>query len=150
MSFMQVVLVGNVGKDPELKYLESGMAVCNFSVAASVYRGKTKGNETEWWSVSVFGERAEWANQYLAKGTPVIVTSKDIHSDAYIGQDGQPKSNLKCVADSVNFCPSGGKSESNQNNAANSNKTSHNPPAKREEKKSEPEAEFDPFAEGAL
>lgn len=74
--YHEVIIVGNLGKDPEMKYLPSGTAVTTISVATS--RGYTNSNgeqieETCWFRVSVFGKRGEAVNRYLHKGSRVFI-----------------------------------------------------------------------------
>lgn len=71
MSFQKVIIVGRLGKEPELKYTPTGVAVCTFSMATSK---KVKDlEETEWWSVVLWDKLAETAGQYLAKGREVLI-----------------------------------------------------------------------------
>ena len=81
-SVNKVTLVGNLGKDPEVRYLPSGDAVANITIAtSSKYKGKD-GNmveETEWHRVSFFGKLAEIVGQYLKKGRPVYVEGDQIN-----------------------------------------------------------------------
>jgi single-strand DNA-binding protein len=73
--YQSVTVVGNLGADPQLKYLESGDAVCTFSVATSK---KKKDGEEEviWWRCSLFGKQAETAGEHLKKGARVLVTGE--------------------------------------------------------------------------
>lgn len=76
MSVNKVILLGNLGKDPELKYTPTGLAVCNFSVATSeVWTDKSgqKQTKTEWHNVLVYGKLAETCQQYLGKGRQVYL-----------------------------------------------------------------------------
>ena len=75
-SVNKVILVGNLGRDPELKYLASGDAVCNFSIATSeTWKDKAgeKQEATEWHRISAFGKLAEICGQYLKKGSTVYI-----------------------------------------------------------------------------
>jgi single-strand DNA-binding protein len=77
--YQQIILVGNLGGDPEMRYLPNGTAVTNFSLATN---RKWKGSdgqmqeETVWWRISVFGSQAEACNQYLSKGRQVLVEGR--------------------------------------------------------------------------
>ena len=76
--FHTIIIVGNLGGDPELRYMETGKAVCSFSVASSntiKVDGETK-KETTWWRVSVFGNSAEACNNHLHKGSKVLVEGR--------------------------------------------------------------------------
>ena len=79
-SVNKVVLVGNLGKDPEMKYMPNGNAVCNFSIATTEsWKNKQTGeyeNQTEWHNCSVFGKFAEMCGNYLKKGAKVYVEGK--------------------------------------------------------------------------
>lgn len=66
---ISITVVGNAGRDPEMRYLESGKQVANFSIAAKTSRG-----ETEWFNVQIWGKQAEIAGNYVKKGTLVAVT----------------------------------------------------------------------------
>lgn len=76
----KVILVGTLGKDPEVKFLPSGGAVCNFSMATSeAWRDKNTGEmqeATEWHSISMFGKLAEIAGEYLRKGSKAYIEGK--------------------------------------------------------------------------
>jgi single-strand DNA-binding protein len=74
--YHKVILVGNLGRDPEMRYLGSGSPVTNFSMATSEkWTGQdgTRQERTIWWRVSVFGKTAEICNEYLKKGRKVLV-----------------------------------------------------------------------------
>lgn len=84
---MQILtIVGFVGDEPQLKYFGDGGAVCNFSVASSDYAGKDDPKHTTWFRVSVWGARAEAANEYLKKGSGVVVVGR-LKSD----ENGNPR-----------------------------------------------------------
>jgi len=77
--YQKVILTGNLGKEPELRYLPSGQAVTNFSMATN--RSYTDSNgqkqdETTWFRVSVWGNQAEAVNQYLQQGSRVLVEGR--------------------------------------------------------------------------
>jgi single-strand DNA-binding protein len=74
--YQRLVLVGNLGRDPEMRYSPNGTAVTTFSIATSRKWTDASGQlkeETAWWRISVFGKQAETCNQYLAKGSRVLV-----------------------------------------------------------------------------
>ncbi|BAX79504.1 single-stranded DNA-binding protein [Labilibaculum antarcticum] len=76
MSVNKVILVGNVGKDPEVKYLDNGVAVCNFSLATSeTYNNKNgeKVTQTEWHNIVLWRKLAEIAESYVKKGMQIYV-----------------------------------------------------------------------------
>jgi single-strand DNA-binding protein len=92
-SVNKVTLLGNLGRDPEVRYLPSGDPVANITIAtSSKYKGKD-GNmveETEWHRVTFFGRLAEIASQYLKKGNPVYVEGR-IKTRKYTDKDGIEK-----------------------------------------------------------
>ncbi len=78
-SVNKVILVGHLGKDPEMRYAASGMAVANFSMATSSSQKDDQGqwqDQTEWHKVVLFGKQAETAGQYLRKGSLVYIEGK--------------------------------------------------------------------------
>lgn len=79
MSFNKITIVGNLGKDPELRYTPQGTPVCSFSMATTERRkGKDGENEeiTTWFKVTMWGRQAETANQYLVKGQSVYIEGR--------------------------------------------------------------------------
>ena len=93
MTMNKMLVIGNLGRDPEMRYTPSGQAVTNFSVATS-YRYTTADGEsreeTEWFNVSVWGRQAESCNQYLSKGRKVYVEGR-LKSRTYETRDGQTR-----------------------------------------------------------
>ena len=105
MSLNKIMLLGRLGKDPELKYTPSGAAVCTFSVATSetwMDKSGQKQEKTEWHRVVVWGKRAETCNQYLAKGRQVFIEGK-LQTRSWDGTDGQKKFMTEINALSVQF-----------------------------------------------
>ncbi len=100
-----VTIIGNLGKDPEVKFLPSGQAVCNFSVATSEsWTDKTtqeKKEKTEWHRITAWGKTAELCGEYLAKGRQVCVQGK-LQTREY-DKDGQKHYATEIVADRVVF-----------------------------------------------
>ena len=93
-SVNKVIIVGNLGKDPEVRYMANGDAACNFSVATTEsWKDKTSGEkkeETEWHRVSVFGKLAEICGQYLKKGSQVYVEGS-LKTRKWTDKEGQEK-----------------------------------------------------------
>jgi single-strand DNA-binding protein len=91
MSLNQAQIIGHLGKDPEVRYLPSGEAVANFSIATSEkWKDKATGEpreETEWHRISVFGRLAEIVGEYLKKGSLVFVQGK-LKTRKYTDKDG--------------------------------------------------------------
>lgn len=109
MSWHQTVIVGNLGGDPELRYMQSGDAVCNFSVAVSErWRDRRSGEQQErttWYRVAVWGAQAENCNTYLAKGRRVLVTG-NVSARGYINNNGEAAASLDLRARDVRFLSS--------------------------------------------
>jgi single-strand DNA-binding protein len=111
--FQQLILVGHLGGDPELRYTSDGTPVANFSVA--VHRRWTKedgsqGDETTWFRVAVWRKQAEVVNQYLKKGSQVMVVGR-VSGRGYVGADGTPRASLEVTAETVRFLGSAQRSE---------------------------------------
>lgn len=107
----KVILVGNLGDDPETKYTQGGMAITSASVATTSVRKDKDGNtqeKTEWHRVKFFGKLAEIAGEYLRKGSQVYVEGS-IRYDKFTGQDGVEKYFTDIIADQMQML--GGKSE---------------------------------------
>ena len=103
----KVILIGNLGKDPEVRYTQGGQAVANLRIATSrSWTDKQSGQrkeETEWHDVEVWGKQAEQCGEYLAKGRQVYVEGR-LKTDKWQDkQTGQERSRVKVVADSVRF-----------------------------------------------
>jgi len=99
----KVILVGNLGNDPDVKYTQSGMAVTRISLATTSVRKDRDGNtqeRTEWHRVVFFGKLGEIAGEYLRKGRQVYVEGS-IRYDKYTGQDGVEKYSTDIVADEM-------------------------------------------------
>jgi single-strand DNA-binding protein len=118
--YQKLIIAGNLGKDPEMRYAPSGDAVTSFSVATSrKYTDKSgqKVEETIWFRVSVWGKQAEACNQYLKKGRPVLVEGR-LNADKTTGgpkifqrQDGTSGASFEMTAESVRFLSSGQRDE---------------------------------------
>lgn len=105
MSVNKVILVGNLGQNPELKYTPSGQAVCNLSIATNEsWTGKdgTKQEKTEWHRLVLFGKLAELAGQYLQKGRQIYTEGK-LQTRSWQDKDGQTKYMTEIVASSLQF-----------------------------------------------
>jgi single-strand DNA-binding protein len=106
--FSKVTIIGNLGRDPELRYLDSGLAICSFSVA-TMYTNKQKEKEITWWRVTTFDKLAETCNQYLAKGRQVYVEGRlkvDLETGGpavYQKKDGTMGASFELVAHEVRF-----------------------------------------------
>jgi len=104
-SLNKIMLIGNVGSDPEMRYTPNGKAVTSFRMATNYrYSGPDgeRREETEWFRVSVWGKQAESCNQFLSKGRRVYVEGR-LHSRSWEGQDGQMRTSLEVSANRVIF-----------------------------------------------
>jgi single-strand DNA-binding protein len=116
--FQSLIIVGNLGRDPELRYLSDGKPVTNLSVATNRVYTNAAGEqvkETTWFRVSVFGKQAEACNQYLSKGRLVLVEGS-LRADpatggprVWQGQDGSHRASFEMTATTVRFL--GGRGE---------------------------------------
>lgn len=96
-SFNQVILMGNAGRDPEVRYLPSGDPVASFSLATTeTWRDKSgvKKEETTWHYIDVFGKAAEVVRDYVTKGKPVLVQGS-LKVDSWVDKDGVKKERAK-------------------------------------------------------
>lgn len=109
--YQRLVLVGNLGRDPEMRYTPNGTPVTSFSVATSrrytTADGQTK-DETLWFRVSAWGKLAETCNQYLTKGRSVLVEGALVGDEnggprVWTGQDGKPRASFEVRAVTVRF-----------------------------------------------
>ena len=115
--YHKVILVGNLGRDPEMRYTPSGAAVTNFSMATSEKWTGQDGQPQErtiWWRVSVFGKSGEACNEYLKKGSKVLVEGR-MNADPKTGnprtfqrQDGTTGASFEVTALAVKFLSSRG------------------------------------------
>jgi single-strand DNA-binding protein len=117
--YQKIIVVGNLGGDPEMRYMSDGTAVTNFSLATNRSwtdsRTGQPTDETTWFRVSVWGRQAETTNQYLSKGRRVLVEGR-LRPDPqtggpklWTGQDGSVRASFEITAESVRFL--GGREE---------------------------------------
>jgi single-strand DNA-binding protein len=101
----KVILIGNLGRDPELRYTAGGTAVANFTLATSEqWRDKQGASQerTEWHRIVAWGRTAELCAQYLAKGRTVYVEGR-IQSREWEDKEGQKRRTTEVVANTVQF-----------------------------------------------
>ena len=114
--YQHVVVVGNVGRDPEMRYTPQGTAVTNFTVAVN-RRWKNQDGEqqekTTWFRVTAWGKLAEVTNEHLTKGRLVLVEG-EVEASAWMGQDGEPRATLELRAQNVRFLGGKGTTGSEQ------------------------------------
>lgn len=107
----KVILIGNLGNDPEVKYTQGGMAITKISLATSSTRKDKDGNQvesTQWHRVTFFGKIGEIAGEYLRKGSQCYVEG-EIRYDKYTGSDGVEKYSTDIVANELTLL--GGRAE---------------------------------------
>jgi single-strand DNA-binding protein len=112
-SFNKVILVGNLTRDPEVRYTPGGSAVCDITLAVNYQwtdkRTNERKEEVSFIDVTLWGRQAEIAGEYLAKGRPVLVEGR-LQQDKWDDKEtGQKRSKLKVVADAMQLL--GGRSE---------------------------------------
>ncbi len=103
--YQRTIVVGHLGRDPEMRYTQDGTPVTSFSMATTRRWNDREGGlkeETTWFRVSVWGRQAEACNQYLSKGRPVLVEGI-VNASAWKGRDGEPRATLELRADRVVF-----------------------------------------------
>lgn len=112
-SVNKVIIVGNLGRDPELRYMPSGDAIANIAVATS-FKSKDKNTgeqkeQTEWHRISFFGRLAEIVGQYLKKGSSIYVEGR-LQTRKYTDKDGVEKYATDIIAESMQMLgtPNGG------------------------------------------
>ena len=103
-SVNKVIVVGNLGKDPETRFMPDGKAVCNFSVATTdKWKDKATGESkeaTEWHRVSSFGRLAEICGEYLKKGSQVYIEGK-LRTRKWQDKEGQDRYTTEIIADAM-------------------------------------------------
>jgi single-strand DNA-binding protein len=114
MSFNKITLVGNLGRDPELRYTPQGTPVCSFTVATNEKRkdraGETQ-DHTTWFRVTLWGRQAETASQYLTKGRPIYVEGR-LRLEEWTDRDGKQRYTLEVHATDMQFIGGGRADES--------------------------------------
>ena len=113
MSFNKIILVGNLGRDPELRYTPQGTAVCNFSMATNEKRRDKNGDMqdiTTWFRVTLWGRQAENASKYLQKGNSVYIEGR-LKLDEWTDRDGNTRQTLDVTATDMHFLSGSGRNE---------------------------------------
>ena len=120
-SVNKAILIGNLGKDPELRYTSSGQAVASFSLATTDRYKDKDGNwqeRTDWHNIVVWGRQGETAKEYLSKGRSAYIEGR-IQTRSYDDKDGNKKWITEIVASRVQFL--GGRGEGGSKSAESSN-----------------------------
>ena len=114
MTMSKMILIGNLGSDPEMRYTTSGDAVTNFRVATTRRYKNREGQtveDTQWFGVSAWGRLAEITSQYLTKGSKVYVEGP-LSTRTWTGQDGQTRFSNEIRAFEVQFLTPRGQTDS--------------------------------------
>jgi len=113
VSFNKIILVGNLGRDPELRYTPQGTPVCSFTLATNEKRKDRTGESqdiTTWFRVTLWGRQAEAASQYLTKGRPVYIEGR-LRVEEWTDKDSRQRYTLEVNATDMQFI--GGRSDEN-------------------------------------
>jgi single-strand DNA-binding protein len=113
-SVNKVILVGNLGRDPEVRYIPNGEAVCNFSIATTdTWKDKAgeKQEKTEWHNIVMYRKLAEIAGEYLKKGRPVYIEGR-LQTRKWETKEGQDRYTTEIIADQMQML--GGRDASQQ------------------------------------
>lgn len=109
MSFNKIIIVGNLGKDPELRYTPNGDPVCSFTLATNERRKDKTGemqDHTTWFRVTLWKRMAENAAQYLVKGRPVYIEGR-LRVEEWKDKDGKPRHTLEVNGTDMQFIGGG-------------------------------------------
>jgi single-strand DNA-binding protein len=121
-GWAQTIIIGNVGRDPEMRYLQSGVGVCSFSVAVTRKWNEKGTNEqkekTVWYRVSAWRQLAETANNFVKKGMQIMVVGELEPARAYLDNGGQPAAQLELTAQNFQFLGSRGDNAGSSNAGA--------------------------------
>lgn len=100
----KVTLIGNLGKDPEMRYTQSGTAVCNFSLAVTERRkdGDSWGDQTEWFNIVSFGKTAENIAKFLKKGRQTFIDGR-LQTRKWQDKNGNDRYTTEVIANQVLF-----------------------------------------------
>jgi single-strand DNA-binding protein len=114
-SVNKTILLGNLGKDPELKFLPNGDAVCNFSIATTdSWKSKdgTKQEKTEWHNIVLYRKLAEIAGEYLRKGSSVYIEGS-LQTRKWTNKEGQERYTTEIIVNSMQMLGSKGSQSAN-------------------------------------
>jgi single-strand DNA-binding protein len=109
MSFNKIIVIGNLGRDPELRYTPQGTAVCNFSIATNEKKRDKAGDLqdiTTWFRVTLWNKQAENASKYLTKGSSVYIEGR-LRIEEWMDKDGKPRYTLEVNASDMQFLSGG-------------------------------------------
>lgn len=112
--YQQVTLIGNLGRDPEMRYTPTGVPVTNFSIAVTrtwVNQDGQRQEKTIWFRVVAWRKLAELCSQYLTKGNKVLVVGQLEEPSTFTDRDGKTRVSLEVTADTVRFLTPKGEGE---------------------------------------
>ncbi len=104
--YQQITLIGNLGRDPEMRYTPSGLPVTTFSVAVTRNWTNQEGERQEktiWFRVTAWRKLAETASQYLTKGSKVLVVGQVEEPTTFTDREGKTRASLEVTADNIRF-----------------------------------------------
>ena len=124
MSFNKITIIGNLGRDPELRYTPQGNAVCDFSVAVND-RKRDKAGEWQdivtWFKITLWGKQAENASKYLTKGRQIYVEGR-LQLEEWTDRDGNNRHTLTVQGSEIQFLGDG-RNETNDTNTSTTDQT---------------------------
>ncbi|HCK03371.1 MAG: single-stranded DNA-binding protein [Methylophilales bacterium] len=145
-SVNKVILLGNLGRDPEVRFMPNGEAVCNFSIATTdSWKDKAgeKQERTEWHNIVMYRKLAEIAGEYLKKGRPVYIEGR-LQTRKWQTKEGQDRYSTEIIADNMQMLGGKDSSPASNNNDQEFNQTT--PRAEKSESPPTPAASsFDEF-----
>jgi single-strand DNA-binding protein len=104
--YQQIILIGNLGSDPELRHTASGVPMCSFRLAVNKRWTTQEGEKREktvWFRISTWQKQAELVNQYLTKGRQVMVIGEVEEASTYVNKAGEPAASLEVTARVIKF-----------------------------------------------
>ena len=129
MSFNKIIIVGNLGKDPELRYTPQGTAVCDFSLATNEKRKDKAGemqNVTTWFKITLWGKQGETASKYLTKGSPVYIEGR-LRIENWTDRDGKDRYSLEVHGTDMQFISAGRGDENHSDGHSQENNFDESP-----------------------
>ncbi len=145
-SFNRVILMGNLTRDPELRYVGNNMAVSDIGLAVNDRRKSASGEwveETTFVDVTLWGRTAEVANEYLSKGSPVLIEGR-LKFDSWENKEGEKRSKLRVVGEKMQMLGGRGGGEG----GGGSRSGGRSAPARNQNEYSEPADDFDSYEGG--
>ncbi len=123
MSFNKIIAVGNLGRDPELRYTPQGNAVCDFSMATNEKKRDKAGefqDVTTWFKVTLWGKQAENASKYLTKGRSVYVEGR-LQTEEWTDRDGNKRFSLVIQGTDMHFIGGDNREETSSDSTSDNN-----------------------------